>query len=99
DHPEAVPPSITIKALTARIKVLAGLDITERRMPQDGRIGLTAGKREIDLRVSTLPANRGEKIALRILEAAASTRPLDQLFFDANPLLAVRRALDRPVGG
>ena len=99
DYPEAVPPTITIKSLTARIKVLAGLDITERRLPQDGRIGVTAGKREIDLRVSTLPANRGEKIALRILEAAGSTRPLDQIFFEANTLAAVRRALNRPYGG
>ncbi|HYZ88261.1 MAG TPA: GspE/PulE family protein, partial [Myxococcales bacterium] len=92
-------PTITIKALTARIKVLAGLDITERRLPQDGRIGVTAAKREIDLRVSTLPANRGEKIALRILEAAGSTRPLDQIFLEENTLAAVRRALNRPYGG
>ena len=99
DYPEAVPPNVTLKGLTARIKVLAGLDITERRMPQDGRIGVTAAKREIDLRVSTIPANRGEKIALRILEAAGSTRPLDQIFFEANTLAAVRRALNRPYGG
>jgi type IV pilus assembly protein PilB len=99
EYPEAVPPAVTLKALTARIKVLAGLDITERRMPQDGRIGLTAGKREVDLRVSTLPANRGEKIALRILEASGSTRQLDQIFFEPNTLQAVRRALNRPYGG
>jgi type IV pilus assembly protein PilB len=99
DYPEAVPPTITIKALSARIKVLAGLDITERRMPQDGRIGVTVGKRDIDLRVSTLPANRGEKIALRILEAAGSTRPLEQIFFEPNTITAVRRALNRPFGG
>ncbi|MFL5309944.1 MAG: ATPase, T2SS/T4P/T4SS family [Myxococcales bacterium] len=99
EYPEAVPPAVTLKALTARIKVLAGLDITERRMPQDGRIGLTAGKREVDLRVSTLPANRGEKIALRILEASGSTRQLEQIFFEQNTLLAVRRALNRPYGG
>src|SRR5207244_7904808 len=80
------------------IKVLAGLDITERRLPQDGRIGLSAGKREIDLRVSTLPANRGEKIALRILEAAGSTRPLEQIFFDNTVLSATRKALNRPFG-
>ena len=99
DYPEAVPPAVTLKGLTARIKVLAGLDITERRMPQDGRIGLTAGKREVDLRVSTLPANRGEKIALRILEASGSTRQLEQIFFDQTTLQAVRRGLNRPYGG
>jgi len=99
EYPEAVPPAVTLKALAARIKVLAGLDITERRMPQDGRIGLAAGKREVDLRVSTLPANRGEKIALRILEASGSTRQLEQIFFEPNTVQAVRRALNRPYGG
>ena len=95
---EPLPPSATLKAVSARIKVLAGMDITERRMPQDGRIGFSAGKREVDLRVSTLPANRGEKIALRILEAAGSTRQLDQIFFEPNTLQALRRALNRPYG-
>jgi type IV pilus assembly protein PilB len=99
DWPDPIPPGASLKGLTARIKVLAGLDITERRMPQDGRIGLSVGKREIDLRVSTLPANRGEKIALRILEAAGSTRPLEQIFFDSAVLAATRKALNRPYGG
>ncbi len=99
DWSETLPPGTSLKALTARIKVLAGLDITERRLPQDGRIGLTAGRREIDLRVSTLPANRGEKIALRVLEAAGSTRPLEQIFFDTAVLSATRKALNRPYGG
>src|SRR4029077_13224965 len=96
---EPIPPNTSLKGITARIKVLAGLDITERRLPQDGRIGLSAGKRDIDLRVSTLPANRGEKIALRILEAAGSTRALDQIFFDPTVLGAARKALNRPYGG
>src|SRR5207253_1608071 len=73
--------------------------IAERRLPQDGRIGVTAGKREIDLRVSTLPANRGEKIALRILEAAGSTRALEQIFLEPGVLAAARKALNRPYGG
>jgi len=98
DWNEPVPSAATMKTVAARIKVLAGLDITERRLPQDGRIGVNAGKRELDLRVSTLPANRGEKIALRILEAGA-TRKLQQIFFEDKALSAVRRALDRPYGG
>jgi len=98
DWNEPVPSAATMKTLAARIKVLAGLDITERRLPQDGRIGFNAGKREVDLRVSTLPANRGEKIALRILEAGA-TRKLQQILFEDKALSAVRRALDRPYGG
>ena len=96
---EQIPASLALKGITARIKVLAGLDITERRLPQDGRIGLTVGKRDIDLRVSTLPANRGEKIALRILEAAGSTRPLEQIFFDNAVLSSARKTLNRPYGG
>jgi len=99
DWTEPIPASTSLKGVTARIKVLAGLDITERRLPQDGRIGVTAGKREIDLRVSTLPANRGEKIALRILEAAGSTRALDQIFLEPGALAASRKALNRPYGG
>jgi type II secretory ATPase GspE/PulE/Tfp pilus assembly ATPase PilB-like protein len=99
DWTEVVPQSVSHKSLAARIKILAGLDITERRIPQDGRIGINSGRREIDLRVSTLPANRGEKIALRILEGAGSTRPLDQIFFEPATLTAIRRALNRPYGG
>jgi type II secretory ATPase GspE/PulE/Tfp pilus assembly ATPase PilB-like protein/CRP-like cAMP-binding protein len=99
DWSEPIPATTSLKGVTARIKVLAGLDITERRLPQDGRIGVTCGKREIDLRVSTLPANRGEKIALRILEAAGSTRALDQIFFEPSVLAAARKALNRPYGG
>jgi type IV pilus assembly protein PilB len=96
---DPVPAAATIKAVGARIKVLAGLDITERRVPQDGRIAVNAGKRELDLRVSTLPANRGEKIALRLLEAAGSTRQLEQIFFDPATLQGARRAINRPYGG
>jgi type IV pilus assembly protein PilB len=98
DWNEQVPQAATNKTLSARIKVLAGLDITERRLPQDGRIGFNIGKREVDLRVSTLPANRGEKIALRVLEAGL-TRKLQQIFYEEKALAAVRRALDRPYGG
>jgi type IV pilus assembly protein PilB len=99
DWNEPIPQGAALKGITARIKVLAGLDITERRLPQDGRIGLSTGKREIDLRVSTLPANRGEKIALRILEAAGSTRSLEQIFLEPSVLAAARKALNRPYGG
>jgi type IV pilus assembly protein PilB len=99
DWSEPIPPNTSLKGITARIKVLAGLDITERRLPQDGRIGMSTGKRDIDLRISTLPANRGEKLALRILEAAGSTRALEQIFLDPTVLGAARKALNRPYGG
>ncbi|MBK9034251.1 MAG: Flp pilus assembly complex ATPase component TadA [Myxococcales bacterium] len=86
------------KGLVARFKVLAGLDITERRVPQDGRIGLRVARREIDLRVSTMPTLRGEKIVLRVFEAANMTRPLEQIFIEPRTLAMVRSALDRPYG-
>src|SRR2546426_5530715 len=99
DWTEPIPASTSLKGVTARIKVLAGLDITERRLPQDGRIGVTAGKREIDLRVSTLPANRGEKIALRILEAAGKTRGLGPNFLQTGAPAPPPQAPDRPFRG
>ena len=86
------------KGLVARLKVLAGLDITERRVPQDGRIGLRVGRRELDLRVSTMPTLRGEKVVMRLFEAASMLRPLEAIFVDARTLALVRAALDRPHG-
>ena len=99
DWNEPIPAGTSLKGITARIKVLAGLDITERRLPQDGRIGLSTGKRDIDLRVSSLPANRGEKIVMRVLEAAGSTRALEQIFLEPTVVGAARKALNRPYGG
>lgn len=86
------------KALIARFKVLAGLDIAERRRPQDGRIGVRVGRRDVDLRVSTLPASEGEKLVMRVFEAAAMLRALDQIFVERSTLAAVREALQRPYG-
>jgi len=95
DH--AVPASHG-KSLVARLKVLAGLDVTERRLPQDGRLGVRVGRREIDIRISTLPTSRGEKVALRVFEGAARLRPLEAIFHDPAVLEAVRAALQRPYG-
>ncbi|MEZ4391365.1 MAG: ATPase, T2SS/T4P/T4SS family [Polyangiales bacterium] len=97
DAPDLIPPSFA-KGVVARLKILAGLDITDRRSPQDGRIGMTAGYREVDLRVSSLPSSRGEKVVLRVLESAGLSRPLDQLFVEPHTLAAVRGALLRPHG-
>jgi type IV pilus assembly protein PilB len=86
------------KGLIARLKVLAGLDVTERRLPQDGRLGLRIGRREVDIRVSTVPSSRGEKVALRVFEAATMLRPLEQIFADHAILEAVQLAIQRPYG-
>lgn len=86
------------KGLVARIKILAGLDITERRLPQDGRIGVRVAKRDVDLRVSTLPASRGEKIVIRIFEASTANRALDSLILEPRALAGIRSAINNPHG-
>ncbi|HSS02178.1 MAG TPA: ATPase, T2SS/T4P/T4SS family, partial [Kofleriaceae bacterium] len=86
------------KGLVARLKVLAGLDVTERRLPQDGRLGVRIGKREVDIRISTIPTSRGEKVALRVFEAASMLRPLETIFYDPPILEAVHLAIQRPYG-
>lgn len=97
DWDQFVPPSFA-KSLVARFKVLAGLDITERRLPQDGRIGMKIGKREVDARISTMPASRGEKIVMRLFEAASLSRPLDAIIHEPSVLKELRAAINRPYG-
>ncbi|HEX2679041.1 MAG TPA: ATPase, T2SS/T4P/T4SS family [Polyangiales bacterium] len=77
-HKQQLSPEIG-KPLVSRLKLLAKLDITETRRPQDGRISLMAGKRMVDLRISTMPAKFGEKIVLRILDAEANVADLKSL--------------------
>jgi len=84
--------------LTARFKVLAKLDITERRVPQDGRIQVRYKDGSIDLRVSSLPVNHGEKITLRILDARRAVRRLEELGFSDLDLGRLRDAARRPEG-
>jgi type II secretory ATPase GspE/PulE/Tfp pilus assembly ATPase PilB-like protein len=91
-------PASAGKGLAARLKVLAGLDVTERRLPQDGRLGVRVGRREVDIRISTVPTSRGEKVALRVLEAQAMLRPLEAIFHDPEILEAAHAAIQRPYG-
>ena len=84
--------------LVARFKVMSRLDITERRVPQDGRMQVRYQDRQIDFRVSTLPMHNGEKITLRILDAAKAVRALDQLGFSPQDLARIRDAAGRPQG-
>jgi general secretion pathway protein E len=73
------PPRQYQQAVVSRVKIMAGLDVAERRMPQDGRIRLTLADRSVDLRVSTLPALHGESVVLRILDHGAAPRDLTEL--------------------
>ena len=75
------PPKHLALPVTSRIKVMANLDIAERRLPQDGRIAITLGGRQIDLRVSTLPTQFGESVVLRVLDRSAVNMELESLGF------------------
>ena len=85
-------------AVTSRIKLMAGLDIAERRRPQDGRIRLRLEQREVDLRVSTLPGLHGEGIVLRLLDAGTTTRDLATLGMPAHVESGVRTLIARTGG-
>jgi type IV pilus assembly protein PilB len=75
----APPPKHLALPVTSRIKVMANLDIAERRLPQDGRISVTIGGRQVDLRVSTLPTQFGESVVLRVLDRSAMQLELESL--------------------
>ena len=77
-RPGAPIPRSMLKPIVSRIKILAELDISERRLPQDGRIGLQVGGRMLDLRVSSLPTHDGEKVVLRILDSQNALQPLER---------------------
>ncbi len=84
--------------LTARCKVLAKLDITERRVPQDGRIRISYREKMVDLRVSSLPTQFGEKVTMRILDPSSAPPGLDQFGFSTRDLKCIRQAIARPEG-
>ncbi len=84
--------------IVSRVKILAKLDIAERRLPQDGRISAKLENRTVDLRVSSLPTVWGEKIVMRILDKDAIRLDLSILGFDAKQLVIIRKALQTPYG-
>ena len=85
-------------ALLGRLKVMAKLDITERRVPQDGRIQIRYQERVVDLRVSSLPTQHGEKITFRILDSTRAVTSLEKLGFSPAELSRLREAGRRPQG-
>jgi len=91
-------PKWTQDPLVARCKVLAKLDITERRVPQDGHIRLSYRESTIDLRVSCLPTQFGEKLTLRILDPSSAPTGLDSLGFSERDLGCIREAINRTDG-
>ena len=92
-----MPPHVAA-VVVSRIKVMARLDIAERRLPQDGRIGLTIGGKLLDVRVSTLPSRAGERVVLRILDKENAGIELDHLGMTQATEAAFRAALGEPNG-
>jgi type IV pilus assembly protein PilB len=97
---EAFPslPKHIIPAVVSRFKIIANLDIAERRMPQDGRISRTFEGRKVDFRVNTLPSRYGEKVCMRILDNSSTQLGLDKLISDPETLEIVRTMGSRPFG-
>ena len=92
------PPAGMASAITSRLKIMANLDISERRLPQDGRIRCTVGGRKLDLRMSTLPNGHGEKTVMRILDTKSINVNLEDLGFSEDALTMWRKAIDEPHG-
>jgi type IV pilus assembly protein PilB len=96
---EMVPPSRKMQAaVITRVKILAQMDIAERRLPQDGRFRFKASGRNIDVRVSAIPAIYGEKVVMRILDAKAVNHNLDELGFEPKLLKEFKGILSQPHG-
>jgi type IV pilus assembly protein PilB len=85
-------------AIVSRIKIMSNLDISERRLPQDGKIKVSVGGRGIDLRVSTLPTNYGEKVVIRVLDSKSTIRGLEQLGMEPEVMAVFREQITLPNG-
>jgi len=92
------PPRALHAALASRIKVMADMDIAEKRLPQDGRIAIRLGGQPVDVRVSTLPTGHGERVVLRLLAKDAERLHLDRLGMDPVVLKQVDRLIHEPHG-
>jgi type IV pilus assembly protein PilB len=95
---EMTVPKRMISGVVSRIKIMSDLDISERRLPQDGRVGLTVEGRHVDLRVVTIPSVHGESVVLRILDKESIRLDLDKLGFQEHELDRFRRAFHRAHG-
>jgi type IV pilus assembly protein PilB len=92
------PPYQMLPAMVSRIKIMAGMDISERRKPQDGAISVVAEKRPVDLRVSTMPGKFGEKVVIRIIDKSSTLTSVETLGFSADMLDRFRHLTSQPNG-
>jgi len=97
-HEVASPPKRLQNALISRIKIMSNLDIAEHRLPQDGRIRIKLGEREVDLRVSVLPTSFGEKVVMRILDPTSLCLDLERLGFEPDVLEKYMKGINVPHG-
>ncbi len=96
---EMVPPPKQLgPAITSRVKVMANLDIAERRLPQDGRIELTLAGRPVDLRIAVLPTMHGESVVMRILDRSNVELSLERLGLRPDDLTVIRHQINKPNG-
>lgn len=96
---EMVPPPKRLSlAISSRIKVMSGLNIAERRLPQDGRIQIYLDGRDVELRISTLPTSFGESVVMRVLDRTVVSLELDQLGLEKEHEQMIRRLIQRPHG-
>jgi type IV pilus assembly protein PilB len=91
-------PKTMVSGLISRVKIMANLDIAERRLPQDGRIGLTVDDRYVDIRVATLPTVQGESVVMRVLDKGRGMLDFDHLGFEPDDLTRLRSAISQMHG-
>ncbi|MBG87250.1 MAG: pilus assembly protein PilB [Verrucomicrobiales bacterium] len=94
----APPPKYLATPVTSRIKILANLNISEKRLPQDGRISMSLGGKHIDMRVSTLPTKFGESVVLRVLDRSNATLDLENLGFTEEIFETINETISQPNG-
>ncbi|MGH2965382.1 MAG: GspE/PulE family protein, partial [Solirubrobacterales bacterium] len=97
-HETARVPKRMISGVVSRVKLMADMDIAEKRLPQDGRVSVTVQERKVDLRVTTLPTQRGEGCTIRILDKEQAMRTLDELGMSGEPRARFEGAFTRPYG-
>ncbi len=97
-HETARVPKRMISGVISRVKLMADMDIAEKRVPQDGRVSVNVDERKVDLRVTTLPTQRGEGCSIRILDKEQAMRTLDELGMDGERRTLLEGAFTRPYG-
>ncbi len=97
-HDMNPPPKVMLSAITTRIKIMAGLDIAERRLPQDGRFKMKIGSHEVDVRISAFPTIYGESVVMRLLDTSSPLLGLDGLGFDPDNLRRFKEIIKSSYG-